>query len=229
MSILILVPQGAEYQAVCQGVKRSLRSPQVMAIPIGIDPVQRFLESRDFQTVSHAVVMGLCGSLSPLHQVGDVVLYGECVNGSGQVKMCDRTLTHHLQACLKVSPVRALSSDRMIWSSAEKQALGKLHSAEVVDMEGMAVMAWGDAIGSAKLPRIAMVRVVSDDVQHDLPDISAAIDASGTLRSLPLAIGMIRQPIAAVRLIRGSLLGLRSLRSVTQQIVECLDDGLAIG
>lgn len=184
-------------------------------MPIGFFPVQRFLHATDLQ-ISRVVVMGLCGSLSPCYRVGDVVLYGECVDQLGQVKECDRALTQRLQSCLNTTLVRALTSDRIIASSIEKQALGKFHNADVVDMEGMAVMSLNAAI--------TMVRVVSDDVHHDVPDLTGAIDPDGRLRSLPLAIGLIRQPIKGFRLIRGSVMGLRSLQTVTQQIVECLDD-----
>jgi hypothetical protein len=215
MSLLILVPQGAEYQAICQGLKSWLHPPQVRSIPVGVAPVQRVLRSANLQNVSGVVVMGLCGSLSPRYQIGDAVIYHDCIDGSGTVKVCDRSLTQRLQNGLKVSPVRALTSDRVIWSALEKRDLGKTHGADVVDMEGMAVM-------SLNLP-IAMVRVVSDDVQHDLPDLSGAIDESGTLRSLPLATRMLRQPLKSLRLIRGSLAGLRSLQTVTQQMKHCLD------
>ncbi|MBW4422387.1 MAG: phosphorylase [Myxacorys californica WJT36-NPBG1] len=215
MSLLILVPQGAEYQAVCQGLSRCSNPPRVEAIPIGCSSVQRFLHSTDLQ-ISRVVVMGLCGSLSPRYGVGEVVLYRECVDGLGQVKECDRALTQRLQTCLNLTPVRALTSDRIIALASEKQALGKLHSADVVDMEGMAVMSLNAAI--------TMVRVVSDDVHDDVPDLTEAIDPDGKLRSLPLAIGLIRHPIKGFRLIRGSLLGLRSLRRVARQVVECLDD-----
>jgi hypothetical protein len=215
MSLLILVPQGAEYQAVCRGLKSWLHPPEVRSIPVGVAPVQHALCSIDLQNVSGVVVMGLCGSLSPRHQIGDAIIYHACVDGVGTVKDCDRSLTQRLQDGLKVSPVRALTSDRVIWSASEKQDLGKTHGADVVDMEGMAVM-------SLNLP-IAMVRVVSDDVHHDLPDLSGAIDESGTLRSRPLATGMLRQPLKSLRLIRGSLAGLRSLREVTQQMKHCLD------
>jgi hypothetical protein len=187
----------------------------VEAIPIGCSAVQRFLHSTDLQ-ISQVVVMGLCGSLSPRYGVGEVVLYQECMDGLGQVKECDRALTQRLQTCLNLTPVRALTSDRIIALASEKQALGKLHNADVVDMEGMAVMSLSAAI--------TMVRVVSDDVHEDVPDLTGAIDPDGKLRSLPLAIGLIRHPIKGFRLIRGSLIGLRSLRRVARLVVECLDD-----
>jgi hypothetical protein len=44
-----------------------------------------------------------------------------------------------------------------------------------------------------------MVRVISDDSHHNLPNLTSAISPDGSLLPLPLAMGMIRQPIAATR------------------------------
>lgn len=212
----ILVPQGAEYQAVCRGAKQAKNPLQVVPIPVGVEPVSRFLHAWQ-QTPAYlearqsgVLVMGLCGSLTTQRAIGNLVFYDECVDFSGTAWKCDRTLIQQLQQILgsQGSGVKALTSDRVIWSASEKQSLGSTHQAEVVDMEGAAVMA---VLAAANIP-VAMLRVVSDDVQADLPDLTLAIDSEGKLRSLPLALGMIRQPIAAIRLIQGSLKGLKVLQ-----------------
>jgi hypothetical protein len=75
-------------------------------------------------------------------------------------------------------------------------------------MEGFAVL--------EVFKEVAMVRVISDDSHHNLPNIASAISPDGALLPLPLAMGMIRQPIAASRLILGSLRGLRVLENTTK-------------
>ncbi len=166
--------------------------------------------------------MGLCGSLTKTLKVGDRVLYQSCQNASGTVWDCDSILTAHIQKHLSESTplVRAFTSDRIVASAHSKQQLGQLHSAEVVDMEGSAILT---ILAHAGVP-VAMARVVSDDIDHDLPDLSAAISPDGKLRSLPLALGMMRQPIAALHLIRGSLTGLRTLETIASQLSFALDD-----
>ncbi|MCV3214907.1 hypothetical protein OGM63_15520 [Plectonema radiosum NIES-515] len=62
---------------------------------------------------------------------------------------------------------------------------------------------------------MAMLGVVSDDSKHDIPNFTSAINSDGSLQPLSLAITMIRQFIAATRLIRGSLGGLKVLEKVT--------------
>lgn len=168
--------------------------------------------------------MGLCGSLTPRYSVGDIVLYQSCVYGSNaataQLRPCDPELTVTLYHRLKERAivVKALTSDRLIYSAVEKRHLGQLYGAEVVDMEGFAALEVLSRAGVA----VAMIRVISDDCHHNLPDLSSALSPEGSLQSLPLAIGLIRQPIAAARLIRGALRGLQ----VLQEITTCLFDSV---
>lgn len=204
MVLVILVPQGAEYQAVSQGANSRIH---VMAIPAG-QAVASFLNRTVIPDHSALLVMGLCGSLSSHFGIGECVVYQSCVNLSGEEKFCDRTLTQRLQDHFGVSSVRGLISDRVICSAAEKQELGKKYQAEAVDMEGWAI---------ASRYSVAMLRVVSDDVQSDLPDLSDAI-VDGKLQTIPMITAMVKKPIAASRLIRGSLAGLKRLRQIANEL-----------
>lgn len=222
----ILVPQGMEYRAVCQGLRNSDRSrPKVLAIPMGPEPVTRFLKQLQvneyFQNHQGAVLlMGLCGSLSPQLAVGNVVLCRDCVYASAgtelQMQACDRPLTEQLYSRLypQASLVRILTSDRLIGSAEEKVELGQQYQADVVDMEGFATL---KLLNQASIP-LTMLRVVSDDCHHDLPNIGLALDSNGSLQPWPLAAGLLRQPRAAFRLIRGSYRGLRVLQQVTTKL-----------
>jgi hypothetical protein len=220
----ILVPQGAEYKAVCRGLSCvSAPKPLVMAIPIGSKPLARYLE-RYLQgghflnyPQPRVLLMGLCGSLSPDYAIGDIVVYQECVyesKGSTPLwQSCDSELTMLLHHKLKerASLVRAFTSDRIIFSAQEKRHLAQSYSADVVDMEGFAAL---DVLTQAGVA-VAMVRVISDDSHHNIPNLTSALSPDGSLQPLPLARAMIQQPIAATRLIRGAIHGLRSLQQVT--------------
>ncbi|MBW4440595.1 MAG: phosphorylase [Plectolyngbya sp. WJT66-NPBG17] len=207
MVSVILVPQGAEYQAVYRGVQSRSNPPRVIPIPAGGAAVR---DLDHFSDATEILVMGLCGSLAPQFEVSTIALYRACVDFSGKVKECDRDLTQRLQAQLQVSPVLGLTSDRVICSAIEKRDLGKTYCAEVVDMEGFAILSHLS---------VAMLRVVSDDLQGDLPDLSGVIDSNGKIQTIPMAKAMIQKPIAASRLIRGSLSSLRTLR----QLAAALD------
>lgn len=201
---VILVPQGAEYQAVSKGANASIR---VIAIPAG-QAVADFLDCTVIPEHSALLVMGLCGSLSSQIGIGDLALYRSCVNFSGEEKFCDRILTKQLQSHFGVSCMRGLNSDRVICSATEKRQFGEKYQADVVDMEGWAI---------AKRFSVAMLRVVSDDLEFDLPDLSDAI-VDGKIQGMRMAKAMVKRPIAASRLIRGSLTGLKRLRQIAAEL-----------
>ncbi|MEH2403837.1 5'-methylthioadenosine/S-adenosylhomocysteine nucleosidase family protein [Nostoc sp.] len=216
----ILVPQGAEYKAVCRGLSGVTGSiPTVVAIPVGMKPLLKYLQqsqrNREFLAPSRVVIMGICGSLSDRYTVGDIVLYQDCVY-CGKRQECDRTFTAQLHSYIseKVSLVKSLTSDRMICSPSEKRHLGETLAADVVDMEGFTALEFFNAVGVD----VAMLRVVSDDCQHDIPDLTSAINSDGSLNPFPLAMGMLRQPLAATRLIRGSLKSLKVLEQLTNRL-----------
>ncbi|OUL21976.1 phosphorylase [Nostoc sp. T09] len=218
---VILVPQGAEYKAVCRGLSRVTSTPTVIPIPVGIKPLTTYLHElpEDGRFVNHpqarVLLMGLCGSLSPSYPVGKVVLYENCVY-QGKFQACEARFTTQLYSALKthnsaLNLVKGLTSDRVVCSAAEKRQLGETLGADVVDMEGFAALEFFNQVGVS----VAMLRVVSDDCHHDIPDLTSAISPDGSLRSLPLAITLLRKPIAASRLIRGSLQALKVLEEVT--------------
>ncbi|MEH2088870.1 5'-methylthioadenosine/S-adenosylhomocysteine nucleosidase family protein [Nostoc sp.] len=213
----ILVPQGAEYKAVCRGLSGITASiPTIVPIPVGMKPLLKYLQQGQFLTPkSRVLIMGICGSLSDRYTVGDLVLYQDCVY-QGKQQECDRTFTTQLHSALStqhsaLNLVKSLTSDRLIWSASEKRHLGETLAADVVDMEGFTALEFFNAAGVS----VAMLRVVSDDCQHNIPDLTPAINSDGSLNPFPLAIAMLRQPFAATRLIRGSLTALKVLEQVT--------------
>ena len=215
MSTLILVPQGAEYQAVCRGLGRvTSSSPQVLAMPMGIEPVRQYLQQLTHNEENRILMMGLCGSLSQNYQVGDIVLYQNCFY-QGNLQECHNSFTAdiHNQLGDHVSLVKGLTSDRIISTAKEKHHLHQQSSAEVVDMEGYAFLEFFQELPKVQ---VAILRVVSDDAHHDIPNITSAISADGSLQPLPLAWELICQPLAGIRLITGSLKGLKALTAVTE-------------
>ncbi|AUT00334.1 phosphorylase [Nostoc sp. CENA543] len=221
--LTVLVPQGAEYGAVCRGLKRVTGDqPIVKFIPVGVQAVGEYLQqwsqTKDFENQVKAgiLVVGLCGSLTQQYKVGDVVLYQNCLYQQ-QTLECSHIVNLHIQSIVNsqqsiVNIVKSLTSDRVICSATEKRYLGETMGVDVVDMEGFAVLDFFHHIGV----EVAILRVVSDDCNYDIPDISTAINSDGSLNPLSLAWKFIRQPIAANRLIRGSLQGLKVLEQTMQ-------------
>lgn len=221
----ILTPQGAEYRAVCRGMRRVKGfKPEVMAIPMGPQAVAQYLEqlppSRASWEHSGVLLMGLGGSLSTHLRLGDVVLCQACIDAVEtsvpQRYECDRALIAWLRQRLKRKAALGvgLTCDRVISSLTEKRQLGDAYSATMVDMESAPVL---KHLGR-KAASVAILRVISDDCRHNLPDIASAITPDGSLPAFPLAVSFLRRPLAAAQLIRGSLQGLQILQQVTTEL-----------
>jgi Phosphorylase superfamily len=204
LTVLILVPQGAEFKAVRSGLSHDRLA---RATPVGILPMTAFLQQFVGQEFDRVLVMGLCGSLRSDLTVGTVVTYQNCRDESGRVGTCevDGNITR---------VVTGWTSDRVICTATQKKVLADRTQADVVDMEGTAIAQF---FAAQKIP-VTMVRVVSDDLAGDMPDLSGAIDAQGNLRPWGLGWAFMQQPIAAARLIRGSLVGLKQLKQIAAQL-----------
>ena len=209
----IVVPQGVEYQAVCRGLLQAKAKVRVIAIPIGERNPEAVLANYSRQWQGGVVIMGLCGSLNDSYTVGNGVVVRSCGNLARESVDLDDELTTIIQNKLSVDVVRALTSDRVITRSTEKLKLAKEHQASIVDMEGYSYISY-----LQQHRTVAMLRVVSDDVKGDIPEIGDAIDDRGRLKTIPLAIAMCKQPIAATRLIRGSLTSLKVLQQITTKL-----------
>ncbi len=218
----ILVPQGAEYQAVCRGVAQAgIQTIDIVPIPIGLKNSELGIVNNSelfTQSIPQGVlILGLCGSLSPEYSVGDVVLYRGCYSLEGDFLETDSQLTETIYRQLQqqVSLVTGLTSDRPICQAQEKLHLAQIYPTQVVDMEGYSYVQLLQNRGIAT----TILRVVSDDCLHNIPNLEGAIN-NGKLNSGKLAIAMLRQPLAAIRLITGSLTGLKTLQKITNNLVR---------
>ena len=209
----IVVPQGAEYQAVCRGLQWAVKI-KVIAIPIGTRNVRQITDSRQLDNSQRVLIMGLCGSLDRHYKVGDEVLVQSCQDFAGNRVDLDRELTAQIQAKLSVDLVAGLTSDRVICRTEEKLQLSQKYPASVVDMEGYGYV---NQLQQRRIS-VAMLRVVSDDLGGNIPDFSSAIDRDGNLRMISIAIAFGQQPVAAMRLTKGSSTGLKALRQIATKL-----------
>lgn len=218
----VLVPQGAEYRAVCRGLRSLPAPPPVYPVAMGPEPVTRSLKALQAAgaLAQHdaLILLGLAGALRSELRVGDRVLYDGCqaTFAPTQLLTCDAALTAGLAQRLMSPPQRGLglTTTQMIHQVSAKQQLAEDCGAIAVDMEGFAALQWLTEQG---VP-VAMLRVISDTWDHNLPDLAGCVDATGKLRPLPLGWAFLRQPIAASHLIRGSLQGLAVLTRTTREL-----------
>ncbi|MDJ0573230.1 MAG: phosphorylase [Pleurocapsa sp. MO_192.B19] len=213
----IVVPQGAEYQAVCRGLKKAnSKNIQAIAIPLGMQNVRQHLANSRLKSNSSqgVAILGLCGSLSPKYSVGDAVLYQNCWDVNRACIETSTELTQMIQHKLSVDLVTGLTSARPICQAAEKLQFSQIYPVSVVDMEGYGYL---QELQHQKIAA-TMLRVVSDDLTGDIPNLDSAIDPNGNLQTWPMAIAFLQQPLAAIRLIKGSLRGLKTLQQITTQL-----------
>ena len=215
---LIIVPQGAEAKAVKSGLQHCglVDSPKIITIPIGSNNLTKTLtaHAQKLSTAKQVIILGLCGSLNKSYGIGDTVAISSCHNQFQQQVSLDPVLTAQIQQILSVDAVASLTSDRIITQVKEKIELGQQSRTSIVEMEGYYLVELLQQQGIA----VAMVRVVSDDLTGNIPDLSQAVTPEGNLEPFPLAIAMIKQPRAAISLIKGSLRGLKALKQATVRL-----------
>ena len=230
--LLILVPQGAEYQAILQGIRNIPNPPSILAIPVGILPVTRYLQywqrspDYDASAIYGVILMGLGGSLSADLGVGQLTLLESCLNYQNgqpeQIQQSDRRLNDWIQQKLgnKIQRVQAITSDRVITEATEKQELGKRFNRQVVEMEGGSVLSFFTELG---IP-VTIVRVISDDITQCLPDLNKIYDQTGKLNAIALAAALLKEPIRGLSLILGSLKALKYLEQISRELYLNLGD-----
>jgi uridine phosphorylase len=154
------------------------------------------------------IFIGLCGALRRF-AVGTTVVYNSACDFDGAVDARPTSIAGAIS-------VRGFTSPRIVTTTVERAELAARYDADVVDMEGTHV---ARALASRGFG-CAMVRVVSDGSDAELPPIANAIDAEGTLQPLVLAAAFAREPVAAVRFIGDVRQALRVLSDVAAQLTS---------
>lgn len=222
---LIIVPQGAEYKAVKQGLKKLKNArPLIIQIPMGVNQIAETLTRKQFwQTQPKRVLMmGLCGSLSSQYSVGNAVLYRDCYDRVTKENLfTDRQLNQVISQKIEQTKtnkslffVSGITSDRIITTIPEKQKLAQNFTASVVDMESFAYL----NLLQQKEVAVSIIRVISDDLKYNLPDLENTIGDRGNIKPLVMTKKMLKQPTASFRFIRSSLQGLQKLQEITTNI-----------
>ena len=213
----IFVPRGAEERAV-----RSAMPPgsKVRIVATGIGPRAAARAANDALASAHfgtALVTGLCGTLNPAFVVGDALVYRDIVAQDGPTITFDADLVSAFARRLSGAQtgVRAFASEHIVERASEKHALGARFGADAVDMESYAL---AQSLAHAGVA-VGVVRVASDAVGDDLPELGRALDGSGGMDDFALALAFARSPIAAARLIANAMKSLRALTATVRALL----------
>jgi nucleoside phosphorylase len=148
------------------------------------------------------MVIGLCGGLTEALQEESIVVYADCLTaGDLPLLRCSAAFTDAIVESLQslgtnCNRVTGITSPRIVSGRSEKTTLAT-SGASVVDMESYEILS---AAARAEVPA-AVLRVVSDSLDANMPDFNPALDANGGLngrKALGIALG---SPLKTIRLI----------------------------
>jgi hypothetical protein len=169
------------------------------------------------------MVMGLCGGLVDEVNVGQVGCYGSCQLATapqppilGEPERGEYLMSPQNWGLGGLIQWKAVTTERVISSETEKRSLHAETGCDVVDMETVWIVEFMQQRGIA----VMGLRVVSDGVMGDLPDLSQAFDSNGSLQPWALVRSFVRKPVAAFRLVWGSIVALRKLEDCAAMLGE---------
>ncbi len=179
------------------------------------------------------IVVGLAGALVPRLKTGDVIVYDHCLDDRGAIEELtptDLPIQHsHRQAELIRTLLGALREtslncvygsgitvNHVVVNAQDKLWMGQQHQAVAVDMESFDVLQVAAKCG---VPA-AVVRVISDEAEHDLPDFNSAAELDGTVNPRRMAAAMLQRPVASARFLRNLKPALAALRNVLEVVVR---------
>lgn len=163
------------------------------------------------------LVGGLAGAIAPECQVGDLVLYSACefTETTFPPTQTNGVLTTVMLNTFKSGNLpfhcgTGLMARRMLCLASEKQTWGRQYPAKAVDMESYHMVRFAHQAGK----QIAVLRVISDDAHHDVPDFNRALDKTYQVRNLKVFLELARHPLQAVRFLRNVNLSVKRLKQV---------------
>ena len=149
------------------------------------------------------LVIGFCGGLSRSLSENQIVAYTVCMS-TDQNKpplRCSQSVTNGLIELLKsrgiaCDAVTGITSPRVAVTKEERLALGQ-SGASAVDMESYEILA---VASQARIPG-AVLRVVSDSLDREMPDFNRALRTDGTVNRWQLVRVMLGSPLRTARLL----------------------------
>ncbi|TAM79772.1 MAG: hypothetical protein EPN47_18430 [Acidobacteria bacterium] len=167
------------------------------------------------------LVIGLCGGLTVAMHEERIVAYMDCLSACNQPRLrCSPTLTNAIAETLQTSGipcdrVTGITSPHIASGKDEKKQLAK-SGASVVDMESYEILS---AAARAEVPA-AVLRVVSDSLDAQMPDFNPALDANGGLNGRK-ALGIaLRSPLKTLRLIGANKRAMGRLTPAVRLILQ---------
>ena len=168
------------------------------------------------------LVIGICGGLTASLEEGRIVTYSECRSTdasapvlAGSDRILDAIVDRLESSAVPCERVLGLTSARIATTRRERLALAD-SGARVVDMESYPII---EAASTAGVPA-AVLRVVADSLDRELPDFNRALDDAGGLdgrKALKVALG---SPVRTARLLAANRRAMQHLTRALEVILK---------
>jgi len=175
------------------------------------------------------LVIGLCGGLAESLSEGRIVAYTNCLSTDPtrppiptNPEFTSRIVQVLASSNIRCDQVRGFTSPRIATNREHRLRLAQT-GATAVDMETYAVLA---AAARAGIPAVVL-RVVSDSLDRELPDLNRALTVDGALdgrKALGVAIG---SPLRTLRLLAANKRAMQKLGDALRIVLpsDCFDVG----
>lgn len=162
----------------------------IVEVGTGAERARRATQAlMDAHTPVWVISAGFSGALHPDLQLGDIVVANSIVDTAGQELRVDVKMSPDPERGWHVG--RIVMAGDIVRSVSEKRQLAEKHDALAVDMESLAVAQVCQQTGT----RFMAVRVISDDLSHDLPpEVMSVFGGTGSLRAGAIAGALFKRP-----------------------------------
>lgn len=162
------------------------------------------------------LIAGFCGGMSLTLRPGDAVIASKVLTTRGDgvaaidSELCEKLGRTLISEGIQYRTVPLITSDRVLENPADKKDLLDKTGAEAVDMESFEI------VNTAKQKdlRAAVVKVVVDDVETELPPFNEYIKTHGFLDHLGIKEVLTNHPQLSLRL--------RQLMKQSRQVLETI-------
>ncbi len=184
----------------------------------------RFADHLCLNDYDAVIVAGFAGGLNPGLKSGDTVIYDLCYEENNDRALsiaCDTNLAKLIFETLQKSNPKSITGtgvtvSRLVTGAREKIALGIRYNALAADMESYPVIA---VCAEAHVPA-AVLRIISDGADADLPDFNTAIDSDGRINNWKMAATILRTPLSSMRFFRNLSPALSSFKECMKALLN---------
>ena len=212
-----------KYQSVAVPVIEGEHAGKIIAVAVAGMGQAAARRAADVLIAGHRprwlISAGFAGALNPAYARNDLIVAREVIDQGGSSFLVDSP--PEMGASVRHAKGRLITVDRVVMRAADKAEMHRLHQADLVDMESLAVA----AVCHEKPVRFLSIRVISDDAHHDLPhEVASIMNPSGVYRVGATLRSVWRRPSSVKDFWRLYEHSIEAADRLSKFIIRCVDD-----